>query len=384
MKLQEAIQKAKLILDEERHHSTVGYSPPEAKDFVSGLRQIRDLGKLDAIRMRPRQVCEDTSRFVFKSTNYELLCALLSQLSESDRDAFIGAVVERLSDEPGYRCKHTTSDLVDCSALASELPLVVEFCVRQGKVQAVLDWLKLDSHAAPKHALVFRHIEDMITFNFRVYREHEYPELARAVATIQLKPLGEWPGLGLNQRNWYLEIGHSRAAVIELCRKARYLHIKRTLEQGLNVEINQDKTAVESYLKAFGFSETLIGCLNKAEELYQGPSSGFDLKSCMGHLRSFLEQLHAEAILAAKPGTVAPMKWGERLAVLRDAGVLSKQEDAFAASLYVLISDEGVHPLIAEREYARLARNMVIEYGLLFLQKLGKLGIERSNAVAQR
>ena len=33
-----------------------------------------------------------------------------------------------------------------------------------------------------------------------------------------------------------------------------------------------------------------------------------------------------------------------------------------------------IHPLIAEREYARLMRNIAIEYGLLFLSNLNKAG----------
>jgi len=40
------------------------------------------------------------------------------------------------------------------------------------------------------------------------------------------------------------------------------------------------------------------------------------------------------------------------------------------------LSDEGVHPLIAEKEFARLLRNMVIEYGLMFLTMLEKKGIK--------
>jgi hypothetical protein len=38
------------------------------------------------------------------------------------------------------------------------------------------------------------------------------------------------------------------------------------------------------------------------------------------------------------------------------------------------LSDEGVHPITAEKEYARLARNVVIEYALLFLRRLEKRG----------
>ncbi len=44
----------------------------------------------------------------------------------------------------------------------------------------------------------------------------------------------------------------------------------------------------------------------------------------------------------------------------------------FVTSLYTLMSDEGVHPLIAEREYVRIRRNMTYEYGLMFLTVLDK------------
>jgi hypothetical protein len=43
-----------------------------------------------------------------------------------------------------------------------------------------------------------------------------------------------------------------------------------------------------------------------------------------------------------------------------------------------LISDEGVHPVVAEHEYARLFRNVVIEYALLFLRKIEKVGLSRA------
>jgi len=96
----------------------------------------------------------------------------------------------------------------------------------------------------------------------------------------------------------------------------------------------------------------------------------------MGHLRSFLENLHAEASprIQAKGGGTCPQGWGPSLAYLRQNALISKAEEQFVAALYALISDEAVHPLIAEREYARLARNVAIEYALLFLEKVEKLG----------
>jgi hypothetical protein len=97
----------------------------------------------------------------------------------------------------------------------------------------------------------------------------------------------------------------------------------------------------------------------------------------VGHLRSFLENLQKEAMpkIHAKYGGILPTDWGGGLAYLLRHGVLSKTEEQFSARFYALISDEGVHPLVTERDYARLARNMVIEYALLFLSKLDRLGI---------
>jgi hypothetical protein len=73
--------------------------------------------------------------------------------------------------------------------------------------------------------------------------------------------------------------------------------------------------------------------------------------------------------------------WGGGLAYLATHDVLSKAEELLAVSLYRLISDEGVHPLIVQREYVRLARNMVVEYSLLFLTKVAKLGLADQRGV---
>jgi hypothetical protein len=67
------------------------------------------------------------------------------------------------------------------------------------------------------------------------------------------------------------------------------------------------------------------------------------------------------------------------LTYLRVNDFLSRQEEQLVAGLHAVISDEAVHPLIARREYARLARNVVIEYALLFLRKLEELGPEKGS-----
>ncbi len=85
--------------------------------------------------------------------------------------------------------------------------------------------------------------------------------------------------------------------------------------------------------------------------------------------------MQAMPAIHAKCGGVLQIGWGNGLAYLAQNSVLSKAEELFAVGLFRLMSDEGVHALIAEREYARLARNMVIEYALLFLKKVDKFGV---------
>ena len=130
-------------------------------------------------------------------------------------------------------------------------------------------------------------------------------------------------------------------------------------------------------MEKLGFTPLLIQSLDEADRLYRADATQFELKSNLGHLRSFLEQLHIQACAALNKqrGGPLPSKWGEALAYLLDNAVLTKPEELFAARFYTLMSDAGVHSLIAEREYARLMRNMSIEYGLLLLSKLDKFGL---------
>ena len=146
--------------------------------------------------------------------------------------------------------------------------------------------------------------------------------------------------------------------------------------------MNQDKNAVVGYLQSLAFSPTLVASLEKAEELYRSAGSAFDLKSSMAHLRSFLENLHIDAAkrVHAKTGTSAslPVKWGEAILFLKQQLVLTQKEEEMISAFYTLISDKAIHPLVAEREYARLMRNIAIEYGLLVLSNLEKAGYKSS------
>jgi hypothetical protein len=142
--------------------------------------------------------------------------------------------------------------------------------------------------------------------------------------------------------------------------------------------IESDKAKVEGFLVKLGFSDDMVKTLNGAESDYKSTASAFELKNCLGHLRSFLEHLHRESAkaIAAAAKLTSVDRWGDAICFLRQQGIFTKQHEAFVAALYTLLGDTSVHPLTAEREYARLLRNVVIEYGVIFLTMLDRHGVK--------
>jgi hypothetical protein len=381
MNLKEATETARLILDEERVSPTVRYvpSPPRVQTNPFYRQQ------------HPRPVLEDARTFTFESTNYQLLSALLSQVSQNAQPHFINFLGLGLVWGDGAAPTNVPT-YPKWNLLVSELPLIVEFLVRNGGKAQLFATLENDkTMIIPGHVLMLLQLEDLISFNFTQFTDSEYLRLSPAVLKFENRAADqrkEYEKKNIRDVRWLhagvvsgagmcRAIERSCVGVIEQCRKARYFYAKGNLLEGLNLEVNQDKAAVESYLHRFGFSASLIETLNEVERLYHLQGSPFDSKNALGHLRSFLENVQKEAMprIHEKYGEQLRTDWGGGLAYLAKHEILSKVEEQLAVDLYRLISDEGVHPLIAQREYVRLARNMVVEYSLLFLTKVAKLGL---------
>jgi hypothetical protein len=238
-------------------------------------------------------------------------------------------------------------------------------------------------------------LSDIIALNFSIFSESEYALIGDALEKLKntaerlfrLRPLPQqWNNLGYDVAGMCQDLRSACEVDIELCRKSAFLHLRSALKEDLNLEINQDKYVVQEFLTKLGFSDPLIASLNEAERLNHATASPLELKASMGHLRSFMECLHEESIAGVcslKGATPPEAKWGAQLAFLRNHGILSKQEEQLVGGLFAVISDEAVHPIIAEREYARLARNVVIEYAVLYLKRLSKLGAAKYQILPQ-
>jgi hypothetical protein len=390
MDLQDARKKADQILDEERHQPSTGY------EFVAepGNPNLGALALLfgpqamqNARSKRPRQVHEN-SFYKFKSTNFDLLSILLSQVDEKDRLSFFVHTWSRISN-PKCCCRRTAyTASLSWDGIVSESPLIAEFSIRYGDRRAFFRYLAEAPILTPGLVLMLMQLEEILSYNFNVLSDDDIevlpPNLFGLHRLADRKRVDSKEAIWIDDKNQdFVQVAKIASEVVnvcealaEQCRKARYFYLKGALLQETNLEVNQDKATVESYLQNLGFNKALVESLSHAEEIYRSPSP-FALKSSMGHLRSFLENLHAEAAgrVAKKAKIPSPSGWGANILCLRQNGIMSVAEEQFLASLYRLISDQAVHPLSAEREYARVARNVVIEYGLVLLSRMDKAGL---------
>lgn len=96
----------------------------------------------------------------------------------------------------------------------------------------------------------------------------------------------------------------------------------------------------------------------------------------MKHLRTFFERLHEQVAIklhAEKPETrdgTDLLKCQQIIDHLERQDVLTTKTKALGRALYSILSEEGVHALESTREYVRLCRNMVAEYGLILFYEL--------------
>lgn len=407
MERDEAIRQARLILDEEEISPTLNYRydsdewPEEFKWDIAVRQQVytpRNVGPLALVRMRsrhPREVFENPNRWKFESTNYGLIMSLYGQLSEGDKAFFLGGLLNVYSRREVAAKRHAEGNYFAWNGRQSALPLLAEFSVRNQQLALLIAVVSIVKFPNANLINMLTQLQEMISLNFNLFSEQELRGMPAAIRELRnMAECQTWsskrPRLGGPEiKNEHFRPGFSaegRAIVdgvdafLEQCRKAQYFYIKGALLHRRNPEVEADNAAVVGYLDKLGFDAAMVQSLNVAEQLYRDSASGFDLKNCLGIIRSFFEHLHRSAGLAVAKtmGVSIVDEWDPVLTFLRNKGFLSPQQDKFARGIYALLSDEGVHPLMAEREFARVLRNVVIEYGLMFLTILEKKGISLS------
>jgi hypothetical protein len=232
-------------------------------------------------------------------------------------------------------------------------------------------------------------IEELISINFHLLSKSELnfvkasldPLRQKAALIVEKRLSSTIRGRTAPVYQAAREFVYTIGSIIAECEQAKYIYLKQSLQQQKpNLEIETDRVAVVGYLDSLGFDPILKQSLEAAEQEYRGANTPFDLKNCLGLIRTFYEHLHIQggAALAASGGKTIVAQWDPTITYLKNSSFLTMQQEKFARGLHTLLSDEGVHALIPQQEFARLLRNMVIEYGLMFLTMLGKKGVKIS------
>ena len=412
MNLSEASQKALHILADERVRPTISYvyvgtEWPHQLWWDTNLRQqgwtprMAGVNALESMRKRkPREVEDNPKLWEFKSKNYNHLVTIFNSLLEATRPFLVGGLLNATLPAAAY--PDAANHFPTWDNKTSNIALVTEFAVRTGNLKVLWDCtrhLTLPSHSA---IIMLMELQEILALNFTQFSEEQIDAMPASLAPLyEIAERQSWKAkrsrdgkspLVLNEHyrpGFEADAeGIMRAidAIKAQCTQAKYHFVTGALQEGINLEIDTDKAKVQTFLEQLGFDPLLKRALDEAEKEYRGDATGFQLKSCLGHLRSFLEELHfrtCEAIAAGNNPESEYDKWGLTVHFLRKKDFLSSQEEKLVTGIHAIMSEDGVHPLIAEREYVRLLRNMVIEYGLLLLSILAKKGIFIQASTAQ-
>jgi hypothetical protein len=142
-------------------------------------------------------------------------------------------------------------------------------------------------------------------------------------------------------------------------------------EQDLTPEVEGPQ--LDRLLSGVGLPGEVANAMSEAEK-YLGGQGPFDPKLAADLVRSSMEQIHRALVaeLEKRNGSrcAHPEKDGVRRAYMRAEGFISQPEEEFFSSIYTLVSREGTHKLIAEKETVLLMLEVVKGYLRLLLRRL--------------
>jgi hypothetical protein len=403
MEIGEAKPAVDQILHEECQRPTVQYDDI-ANDWVQRYKELttQEIAAWTKItgtprknlwaqrKSSPRDVSETPQIFRLGGTNYDLLMTVYGQIVEDDRPELVAYILNRV-ERGGTYAFYKPSDYYHPTfeGHVCELPLVAEFCIRVGKGELLFEAAVKAKVPTKSLAIMMIQLEETFALQWNLFSNdqlahvHEWLTSLREMADKQTHSsrgtkgkMVENPDYKPGREREANQIVSSIDHIAGYCVRARFFYLKGALQQSINVEVENDKAKVEDFLTKLGFSAVLVQALSEAEKDFRDSASPFELKNSLTHLRGFIEHLHLEAaqhIATTIPGST--QDWDTSTAFLRKHCYITVQQEKFGRGIYALISDEGVHPLMSERVFARVLRNVIIEYGFMFLAIMNDKGV---------
>ncbi|MDO9464583.1 MAG: hypothetical protein Q7J67_04720 [bacterium] len=168
-------------------------------------------------------------------------------------------------------------------------------------------------------------------------------------------------------------------------RTIRFERVEEELSP-INLEINQDKKDLKKQIKKYNLPNALGESLDNIEKKLRESKTKFDYKSCIDHIRSFIESLLITIaknvrLICEIPITEPLDKFVAARNYLKNksVGFYSVKQDKLLEGIYAFLSDSGTHKLTSDKEYARLGINTAVESALFLFKRLEKYSAEKGN-----
>lgn len=269
------------ILHEERQRPTIGYVDNRS-DLVANLqgRPLVNTAVLEEPRykrlnitamreQKTRLVSEKPNLYSFGGSNYETMLLLFEQVNKADRGEFIEKLLTFV--ESGGFCTGTAGHhFPKFQGYVSDLPLVAEFCIRNGYTERLFTATAKAKVPTPGLALMLMQLEETIALNFTLFGKQELKDIQTWLAPLRemadLQTHSARGSAGKMVKNPQYKSGREREAnqivdsidrITAECNQAILLYIKGALQQARSLEVESDKVKVEGYLKSLGFDPVL-------------------------------------------------------------------------------------------------------------------------------
>jgi hypothetical protein len=297
-----------------------------------------------------------------KLRTLDMIAKLRSQFSESDAAELRSALTHlfRVSDmtsrnEGGYT--------VNVAALA--ISALAEFCPFQRILEMVVNRFPIGD---PEKIEVWAN-EMVPELRWNLVRD---PDRVDTDALNRIKAQA-----AIARESMHIYSPSAISALNQLEKTAEFIEFQR-FAKNLSDGVAAQKTGTQSdkQTPAKGLSSTVTNALKEASERLQSEGE-FDPKTAADLIRSAMEEAHRgfvaelELRTGAKPYS-GPDKDGARRSYMRQAGLITLDEETFFSAIYSLISREGSHKLIAPRETVLLLHQTVYSYLLLLAERLHK------------
>jgi hypothetical protein len=285
---------------------------------------------------------------IFKNRYVDALLLQYEQLpSHSNKDSFVQALVARLRGDP-----------IACATL-----------IRLNRFQDISRTLASYINFAKGYVQCLEIIRDTLR-----YEPHLLAGELDSVKQMSRAIINE---LDDTRCSYEPELGHREVAsqLLRLVAEVPFATHVRQLRESDNPEINTDQERVKETVHRLGLDPDLALLLSYVEELFESGDSEFDFAVCLDRLRAFYERLVTGLVpiverFSGKPFRENRANDGQCLRYLNEAGILTPSEKRLFERFYGFLSAEGSHAASADREQARIAKNILVELAWLSMQRV--------------